>query len=314
MAKHLDETPGRKIPVWQQANLYYVEDTPYPSRVQSKSKSSTKSNNSYKPSRSTKKGDTVGVGEYAVSKGDSLWKIAQANGTTVEALKAANPEIKGNMIYPGQIIKVNTNQQQKEINTSTNIKTNNNNNNKSNNTKATLNYNVIKTNKIIAEYQAKKNKNNNNNLSAAQKELMEKYGYSYSDVTNPNIARNAKQILEFGDRVRNRPDYEGVKNFMTLAATAPLDVITAGGATIGVKTMLNEPARVAGRVLRRSIKNTKLPQQTKAVIRTVNSKTKKQSGKVLTPDEIKGGYIETIKNVKTLDGSRTYKQPYIFMN
>lgn len=110
MAKHLDETPGRKVPVWQQANPYYVENTPYPSRVQSKPKSSTKSNNSYKPSRSTKKGDSVGVGEYAVSKGDSLWKIAQAHGTTVEALKKANPEIKGNMIYPGQIININSKQ------------------------------------------------------------------------------------------------------------------------------------------------------------------------------------------------------------
>lgn len=67
-----------------------------------------KVNNSYKPSKTTKN-SSVGSGEYAVQKGDSLWKIAKEHGTTVEALRAANPEIKGNMIYPNQIINLGTN-------------------------------------------------------------------------------------------------------------------------------------------------------------------------------------------------------------
>ena len=67
-----------------------------------------KVNNSYKPSKTTKN-SSVGSSEYAVQKGDSLWKIAKEHGTTVEALRAANPEIKGNMIYPNQIINLGTN-------------------------------------------------------------------------------------------------------------------------------------------------------------------------------------------------------------
>lgn len=145
MAKHLDEIKGKQVPVWQQANPYYVENTPYPSRVQTKQKSSsTPKSNNYKPSRSTKRGDTVGAGEYAVSKGDSLWKIAQANGTTVEALKTANPEIKGNMIYPGQIIKISTsnNTSNKSTNTNNNtttVKTETRNNTPTNNTSNSVN-------------------------------------------------------------------------------------------------------------------------------------------------------------------------------
>lgn len=62
-----------------------------------------KINNNYKPTKTTKN-SSVSSGEYAVKKGDSLWKIAQEHGTTVQALRDANPEIKGNMIYPNQII------------------------------------------------------------------------------------------------------------------------------------------------------------------------------------------------------------------
>lgn len=160
MAKHLDEIPGRKIPVWQQANPYYVEDTPYPSRVQSKSKSSTKSNNSYKPSKSTKRGDIVGEGEYEVNKGDSLWKIAQAHGTTVEALRQANPEIKGNMIYPGQIINISSKQ--------------NNTTSTSNNTTTTTRQSVADN--IKANSQRFANSNNTRNNQTA--------GYTSSIFTN----------------------------------------------------------------------------------------------------------------------------------
>lgn len=70
-----------------------------------------KVNNSYKPSKTTKN-SSVTSGEYAVQKGDSLWKIAKQHGTTVEALRAANPEIKGNMIYPNQIINIGSNSTQ----------------------------------------------------------------------------------------------------------------------------------------------------------------------------------------------------------
>lgn len=106
--KHLDEIRGNEVPVYARDAYYqnnpYFDSTKY---AKSDNKSTKKNNNnSYKPSKSTKRGDTVGAGEYAVSKGDSLWKIAQANGTTVEALRKSNPEIRGNMIYPGQIIKI----------------------------------------------------------------------------------------------------------------------------------------------------------------------------------------------------------------
>lgn len=110
MAKHLDETPGNKVPIYAR-NAYYQNNPYFDSSKYAKSDNKPKKqNNSYKPSKSTKRGDTVGAGEYAVSKGDSLWKIAQAYGTTVEALKKANSEIKGNMIYPGQIINIGSKQ------------------------------------------------------------------------------------------------------------------------------------------------------------------------------------------------------------
>jgi LysM repeat protein len=43
-------------------------------------------------------------GGYTVKSGDSLWKIANQNGTTVADLKKANPTISGNTIQPGQSI------------------------------------------------------------------------------------------------------------------------------------------------------------------------------------------------------------------
>jgi len=42
---------------------------------------------------------------YTVRPGDSLWKIAQANGTTVTALQSANG-LPGTTIYPGQTLRV----------------------------------------------------------------------------------------------------------------------------------------------------------------------------------------------------------------
>jgi len=40
---------------------------------------------------------------YTVVSGDSLWKIARNNGTTVEKLKAAN-NLTNEMIHPGQVL------------------------------------------------------------------------------------------------------------------------------------------------------------------------------------------------------------------
>jgi LysM repeat protein len=48
--------------------------------------------------------------DYKIKKGDNLTKIAKANGTTVQALLKANPNIKNpNLIYAGETIKIPTN-------------------------------------------------------------------------------------------------------------------------------------------------------------------------------------------------------------
>lgn len=47
------------------------------------------------------------VEDYKIKKGDNLTKIAKANGTTVEALLKANPQIKNpNLIYAGETLKI----------------------------------------------------------------------------------------------------------------------------------------------------------------------------------------------------------------
>lgn len=46
------------------------------------------------------------IQERTVQRGETLWSIAAANGLTVSDLSAANPEIKPNLIRPGQTIKL----------------------------------------------------------------------------------------------------------------------------------------------------------------------------------------------------------------
>ena len=54
--------------------------------------------------------DNPFVEDYKIKKGDNLTKIAKANGTTVEALLKANPQIKSpNLIYAGQTLKIPVN-------------------------------------------------------------------------------------------------------------------------------------------------------------------------------------------------------------
>jgi len=54
-----------------------------------------------------------GIKEYEVKEGDSLWSIANANNIEVEDLVLANPDIEGELIRPGDIIKIS--QQQKMV-------------------------------------------------------------------------------------------------------------------------------------------------------------------------------------------------------
>ena len=42
---------------------------------------------------------------HLVSRGDTLWRIAQKHATTVEAVRAAN-RLRGNRIYPGQVLQL----------------------------------------------------------------------------------------------------------------------------------------------------------------------------------------------------------------
>ncbi|MDH7578457.1 MAG: peptidoglycan endopeptidase [Bacillota bacterium] len=45
------------------------------------------------------------AGTYVVKKGDSLWKIAQTYGTSVQKIQEIN-QIKGTLIYPGQLLRI----------------------------------------------------------------------------------------------------------------------------------------------------------------------------------------------------------------
>ena len=73
------------------------------SRKSSRSSSSKRSSRSSKSSRKSKKEKSSA--SATVRKGDTLIEIAHRNGTTVEKLKKKN-KIKGNMIKPGQKLKV----------------------------------------------------------------------------------------------------------------------------------------------------------------------------------------------------------------
>ena len=73
------------------------------SRKSSRSSSSKSSSRSSRSSRKSKK--VKSSASTTVRKGDTLIEIAHRNGTTVEKLKKKN-KIKGNMIKPGQKLKV----------------------------------------------------------------------------------------------------------------------------------------------------------------------------------------------------------------
>ena len=44
---------------------------------------------------------------YRVQRGDSLWDIARAHGTTIAALRRSN-NLLGSRIYPGQVLTIPT--------------------------------------------------------------------------------------------------------------------------------------------------------------------------------------------------------------
>ncbi len=45
---------------------------------------------------------------YRVQRGDSLWDIARAHGTTIAALRQSNNNLRGSRIYPGQVLTIPT--------------------------------------------------------------------------------------------------------------------------------------------------------------------------------------------------------------
>lgn len=67
------------------------------SKKESTKKTSRKKQKKAKPAKPT---------THTVTSGDNLEKIAKRNGTTVEALRKSNPNLKGDMIHPGDKIKL----------------------------------------------------------------------------------------------------------------------------------------------------------------------------------------------------------------
>lgn len=71
---------------------------------------------------------------HTVSEGENLTVIAKKNGTTVDALKKANPNLKGDMIHPGDKLSI-PKDNKKAANNTKNNNTKNTKNNNNNNTK-----------------------------------------------------------------------------------------------------------------------------------------------------------------------------------
>lgn len=53
---------------------------------------------------STPAPDAAGACTYTIQRGDTLFRIALDNGTSVEALRQANPQISGDLIQPGDVL------------------------------------------------------------------------------------------------------------------------------------------------------------------------------------------------------------------
>lgn len=71
-----------------------------------KSATSKDKKNKGKNSRKQQKAKPAKPETHTVKSGDSLEKIAKTNGTTVEALRKSNPNLKGDMIHPGDKINI----------------------------------------------------------------------------------------------------------------------------------------------------------------------------------------------------------------
>lgn len=79
-----------------------ASSSPRTSQVSSPPSSSSKPT---KPPSASSSRATSSSGVYRVGKGDALWGIARAHGTTVAAIKAANG-LTSDMIYPGQKLRI----------------------------------------------------------------------------------------------------------------------------------------------------------------------------------------------------------------
>lgn len=97
------DLPGEYVSATPSRSSSSASSTRTASSSRSASRSSAATVSSSKPSSSRSSAKTSGI--YRVGKGDTLWGIARAHGTTVGAIRSANG-LSSDTIYPGQKLRV----------------------------------------------------------------------------------------------------------------------------------------------------------------------------------------------------------------